>query len=91
MLQRVPGEHEEASQAASGAVRSVVASVARATDDCLIVGASAASGISLGLGVASGPRLLVAGSELAPVVLSASLIQRHPRRYGTRNRGALAS
>ena len=69
----------------------MVASVARATDDCLIVGASAASGISLGLGVASGPRLLVAGSELAPVVLSASLIVRHPRRYGTRNRGALAS
>lgn len=86
MFRLVPGGLDDATEAMAGAMRAVRTSVGQAPDDGLIVGASIASGVALGLLIGGGPRLLTAGAVLTAVSLGASLVQRHPRRYGTRAR-----
>ena len=84
MFRIMPGGLDDATEAMADAVRAVRSTVRQAPDDGLIVGASIASGMALGLLIGGGPRILTAGALLAAVSLGASLVQRHPRRYGTR-------
>ncbi len=87
MFRILPGGLDEATEAMAGAMRAVQTSVRGAPDDGLIVGASVASGVALGLLIGGAPRLLTAGALLTAVSLGASLAQRHPRRYAARARG----
>jgi hypothetical protein len=87
MFRLLPGGLDDATEAMAGAVRAVQSTVRRAPDDGLIVGASIASGMAIGLLIGGAPRVVTAGAVLTAVSLGASLVQRHPRRYGTRSRG----
>lgn len=80
VLQSLPSELDTAGDAVAGAMRQVSESVASAPDDSLLVGASIASGLAIGLLLGSGPRLLAAAAVVAAVSLGASLVQRHPGR-----------
>ncbi|HEY5628770.1 MAG TPA: hypothetical protein VIR16_04595 [Candidatus Limnocylindrales bacterium] len=80
MLQALPSELDGATDAMAGAMRQVSTSVASAPDDSLLVGASLASGMAIGLLLGRGSRLLAAGAVVAAVSLGASLVQRHPGR-----------
>lgn len=84
VLEALPGELDVAGEAMAGAMRAVSSTVSStvssAQDDSLLVGASMASGLAIGLLLGRGPRLLAAGAVLAAVSLGASLVQRHPAR-----------
>ena len=80
VLQALPSEIDAASGAMAGAMHQVSVTVAAAPDDSLLVGASIASGLAIGLLLGSGPRLLAAAAVVAAVGLGASLVQRHPGR-----------
>lgn len=78
VLRALPDELEAAGDAVAGAVRGVSASVSTAPDDTLLVGASVATGLALGLLLAGAPRLLAAVAVAAALMLGTSLVQRHP-------------
>ena len=80
VLQALPGEIDAAGVAMAGAVHQVSVTVASAPDDSLLLGASIASGLAIGLLLGGGPRLLAAAAVMASVGLGASLVQRHPGR-----------
>ena len=80
VLQALPGEIDAAGDAVAGAMHQVSVTVASAPDDSLLVGASIASGLAIGLLLGGGPRLLAAAAVVAAVGLGASLVQRHPGR-----------
>ncbi len=63
------------------AVSTVTSAVAAAPDDDVLVGASLAAGIAIGLLVGGGPRPLAAGAVMASVALGAALLGRRPRRF----------
>src|SRR5512140_1130189 len=77
VLEALPGELDVAGDAMPSAMRQVSYTVSTAQDDSLLVGASIASGMAIGLLLGNGPRLLAAGAVLAAVTLGASLVQRH--------------
>ncbi|MFN8629746.1 MAG: hypothetical protein U0838_05300 [Chloroflexota bacterium] len=87
LFRLVPGGLDDATEAMAGAMRAVQSTVQRAPDDGLIVGASIASGVAIGLLISGAPRVVTAGAVITAVSLGASLVQRHPRRYGMRARG----
>ena len=79
-LSNVPGDLDGAGEAVTDAIRSVNASVAAAPDDDVLVGASLAAGIAIGLLVGGGPRLIAAGAVMTSVVLGSALLGRRPGR-----------
>ena len=90
MLQALPSELDGAGEAVAGAVKAVGETVAGAGDDSLLMGASIASGMAIGLLLGGGPRLLAAGALITAVSLGASLAQRHPGRSRSRMAGTLS-
>ncbi len=74
----------------AGAMRAVSSSVSSAPDDSLLVGASIASGLAIGLLLGSAPRILAIGAVLAAVSLGATLVQRHPGRRRAFGRPVMA-
>lgn len=80
VLRALPDELEAAGDAVAGAVRGMSSSMSTAPDDTLLVGASVATGLALGLLLAGAPRLLAAAAVATALTLGTSLVQRHPSR-----------
>ncbi len=86
---RMPSNLDDAGDAMSDAVRAVRTSVAGAPDENVLLAASLAAGMSIGLLVGGAPRLLAAGTLAAAVALGATLLGRRPG--ATRRPGASAA
>ena len=84
ILRGMPGDLDGAGEAMTDVIRSVSVSVATAPDDDLLVGASLAAGIAIGLLVGGGPRLLAAGAMVTSIGLGAALLGRRPGRSRVR-------
>jgi hypothetical protein len=78
VLDALPSELDVAAATMADAMRAVNSRVSRAPDDTLLLGASIASGLAIGLLVGSAPRILALGAVLAAVSLGVTLVQRHP-------------
>lgn len=90
VLQSLPVDLDAAGDTMAGAVRTVGESVASANDDSLLIGASIASGLAIGLLVGGGPRILAACAVVTAVSLGASLASRHPRHRHAHLSGSVA-
>ena len=87
VMRVMPSDLDGAGEAMAGAVRTVSASVASAPDENVLMGASLAAGLAIGLLVGGAPRLLAAGAVVTSVALGAALLERRPGR----SRGRLAT